>query len=293
MPLPASPQTEAAQSRREWTTVISPRGDLLTLDLAELWRYRDLVALFVRRDFVATYKQTVLGPLWFLIQPLLTALVYTVVFGRMARLSTDGIPHVLFYMCGAVLWRYFSECLTKTSTTFSANAGIFGKVYFPRLAVPLSIVLSGLITLGFQFLVFLGLLGCYALGPEAVVPGPLILITPLLVLMLAALGLGLGLTVTALTVKYRDLRYLVSFAVQLFMFATPVIYPLSMVPERWRALAALNPLAPVLEAMRLAWLGSGDFSWARLGVAAAEIAVILLAGCALFSVTEKTFVDTV
>jgi lipopolysaccharide transport system permease protein len=273
--------------------VIRPKTGWFDLHLADLWRYRDLTMLFVWRDFVAQYKQTVLGPLWHLIQPLFTTLLFTVIFGRIAKLPTDGIPPMLFYMAGVTAWSYFSECLNRTSSTFLANAGIFGKVYFPRLCVPVSAVISNLIKFGIQFGLFLGFLVFFWLKGAAIHPNIAILLTPILLLMMAALGLGTGIIVSALTTKYRDLQVLVGFGVQLAMYATPVIYPLSIFPNSARWIIVVNPMAPIIEAFRYAFLGEGLFSWAYLGISAGVIAVILFVGIVLFNHVERTFMDTV
>jgi lipopolysaccharide transport system permease protein len=276
-----------------WDLIIRPQTGWFDLHLADLWRYRDLTMLFVWRDFVAQYKQTVLGPLWHLLQPLFTTLLFTVIFGRIAKLPTDGIPPMLFYMAGVTAWTYFAECLNRTSTTFVQNAGIFGKVYFPRLTVPLSVVISNLIKFAIQFALFLGFLAYFWLRGAAVHPNSAILLTPILLLMMAALGLGVGIIVSALTTKYRDLQVLVTFGVQLAMYATPVIYPLSMFPNSARWMVILNPMAPIIEAFRYAFLGEGLFSVAYLGISAGIIGGILFLGIVLFNHVERTFMDTV
>lgn len=276
-----------------WTQVIQPHGRLLDLRLRELWAYRDLVALLVYRDFVAQYKQTILGPAWHFVQPLLITLVFLLVFSRIARLPTDGLPPFLFYLAGTVLWSYFAGVLTRTSNTFVANAGILGKVYVPRLVLPVSVLLSQLIGFSIQFLLFLVVLGAYAASGAPVHPGAWILATPLLLLMIAALGLGAGILVAALTTRYRDLAVLVGFGVQLLMYASPIIYPLSAIPEPWRSWAALNPVAPIVEAFRLAFLGAGTVSAGSLAGSAAIITVLLLAGVVQFNRVERTFMDTV
>ncbi|WP_028587878.1 ABC transporter permease [Desulfocurvus vexinensis] len=273
--------------------VIGPRSGWLDLDLRELWAARDLVALFVRRNVLAQYKQTALGPLWFVLQPLLTTLVFTVVFGRVARLPTDGLPQALFYLCGVVAWRFFADCLTTVSSCLRANAALLGKVYFPRLAVPLAVVLTGAVTFVVQFAIFLCVLGYFLWAGAPAAPGPWALLTPALVLLMAALGLGLGLLVAALTVRYRDLGFVVAFGVQLLLFASPVIYPLSLVPEGWQALALANPMAAILEALRFGLLGQGLAPGLPLGVAAAVSLGVLLLGLAAFSRVEKNFMDTV
>lgn len=276
-----------------WTQVITPHGRLFDLKLGELWHYRDLIMLFVRRDFVAQYKQTILGPAWHFIQPLLTTVMFTVVFGYIARIPTDGVPPFLFYMAGTVLWNYFSAVLTGTSGTFTSNAGIFGKVYFPRLAVPLAGLLSRLIAFAIQWVFFLGFLGYFMLRGADVAPNAWVLAMPLVLLVMAALGLGLGVIVSALTTRYRDLTVVVGFGVQLLMYATPVIYPLSVLPEPYRSWMALNPIAPVMELFRHAFLGTGAVSVWLLVYSVAITAVILFVGVVMFNRVERTFMDTV
>ena len=277
----------------DWSLIIRPKTGWFDLHLADLWRYRDLTTLFVWRDFVAQYKQTILGPLWHLLQPLFTTILFTLIFGRVAKLPTDNIPPMLFYMAGVTAWTYFSECLNRTSTTFLANAGIFGKVYFPRLCVPLSVVISNLIKFAIQFALFLAFLAFFWMKGAPIHPNISILLTPILLLMMAALGLGTGIIVSALTTKYRDLQVLVTFGVQLAMYATPVIYPLSMFPNSARWIIVVNPMAPIIEAFRYAFLGQGLFSWGYLGISAAIIAAILFIGIVLFNHVERTFMDTV
>lgn len=277
----------------DWSLIIRPKTGWFDLHLADLWRYRDLTTLFVWRDFVAQYKQTILGPLWHLLQPLFTTILFTLIFGRIAKLPTDNIPPMLFYMAGVTAWTYFSECLNRTSTTFLANAGIFGKVYFPRLCVPLSVVISNLIKFAIQFALFLAFLAFFWMKGTPIHPNISILLTPIFLLMMAALGLGVGIIVSALTTKYRDLQVLVTFGVQLAMYATPVIYPLSIFPNSARWIAILNPMAPIIEAFRYAFLGQGLFSWSYLGISAGITAGILFLGIVLFNHVEKTFMDTV
>ena len=273
--------------------MIRPQRSWFALPLGELWQYRDLVMLFVRRDFVAVYKQTILGPLWYLIQPLLTTLVFTIIFGKIARLPTDGLPQFLFYMSGTVIWSYFAECLNKTSQTFISNAQLFGKVYFPRLTVPVSILLSNLVALAIQFALFLVFLAYFWLDGSKVQPNWWVLLTPVLLLMMAGLGLGFGITVSSMTTRYRDLRFLVTFGVQLWMYATPVIYPISSVPERFQSLIRLNPLTPILETFRYAFLGAGTVSIPNLLYSFVFMLVIMLIGTLIFNKVEATFMDTV
>lgn len=279
--------------RDAWTLVIDAKSRWFDIDVKELWHYRDLVLLFVRRDFTSVYKQTALGPLWFILQPLLTTLVFTVIFGNVAGLSTDGLPKVLFYLSGVVAWRYFADCLTKTSQTLRSNAHIFGKVYFPRLAVPLSVVLSNLIPFVLQFGIFLLFLVYFSWGGATFGPTAWVAAVPLLVLLMAMLGLGMGLLITAMTIKYRDLSFLVGFGVQLLMYASPVIYPLSMIPDQYRVYALANPMTPVIETFRYAFLGRGVVALDHLALSAAVITGILVLGLGVFSRVEKNFMDTV
>lgn len=284
------PTTENDQ---QWSKVIRPHRNWFNLRLDELWRYRDLVLLLVRRDFVAQYKQTILGPLWHLIQPLLTTLVFTVIFGNIANLSTDGLPPFLFYMAGNVIWSYFAGVITTTSNTFIANAHIFGKVYFPRLAMPVSVLISRIIGFGIQFLLFLALAIYFWQNGAAIQPNLWILATPVLLLLMGSLGMGCGIIISALTTRYRDLAVLVTFGVQLLMYATPVVYPLSSVPEQYRLLVVLNPITPLVETFRYAFLSAGTVSIAHLAYSAVVSILLLTAGTALFNLVERTFMDTV
>lgn len=287
------PQIRDSDDAEQWSLVIKPKTGWFDLHLSDLWRYRDLVMMFVRRDFVSLYKQTLLGPLWFVIQPLLTTLTFTVIFGNIAQLSTDGLPKILFYLSGITAWNYFSDCLLKTSETFSSNAGLFGKVYFPRLAVPLSIVISNLIKFGIQLGLFLAFYIYFLVQGAAIKPNATLLLFPILLLMMAALGLGTGIIVSSLTTRYRDLRFLVQFGVQLLMFSTPVIFPLSKIPEQYRWILIANPMTPIIETFRYAFLGTGTFSWELLGFSAFITVIILTLGVLLFNHVEKTFMDTV
>jgi lipopolysaccharide transport system permease protein len=278
---------------QQWTTVIKPRNGWVDLHFSELWHYRDLVLLFVRRDFIAVYKQTILGPIWFFLQPIFSTVVFTIIFGKIAKISTDGLPQVLFYLSGTIMWNYFSTCLTKTSDTFVANSGIFGKVYFPRMAVPVSVVITNLLTFGIQFLLFLILLFCFLACGTLVRLNWWFLFTPVLLIEMAMLALGFGIIISSMTVKYRDLSYLVSFGVQLWMYATPIVYPLSQIPANWQWLYILNPMSAIVETFRFAFLGAGMASLSFLGLSFAITIVILAIGIILFSRVEKTFMDTV
>ena len=282
-----------AADGESWSLVIRPQRNLFDLRLGELWQYRDLISLFVRRDFVSVYKQTILGPLWYLIQPILTTITFTVIFGRIARLPTDGLPQFLFYMSGTVVWTYFAECLNKTSNTFITNSQLFGKVYFPRLAVPISILISNLIAFSIQFLLFLCFMFYFWLSGAAIKPNLWVLFTPVLVVMMAGLGLGFGIIVSSLTTRYRDLRFLVTFGVQLWMYVTPVIYPVSSIPERFRGLIQANPITPIVETFRYAFLGAGSVNILNLLYSAGFMLVVLVIGVLLFNRIEATFMDTV
>lgn len=281
------------QDDNNWDLVIRPKRAWWDLRLDQVWRYRDLVLLFVRRDFVAQYKQTILGPLWFLIQPLMTTLIFTVVFGQIAALPTDGLPQFLFYLSGNVIWAYFAQCLTKTSDTFIANQGIFGKVYFPRLVMPISVLISNMITFAIQFLLFLGFVIFFIISGTDIQLTYYVLLLPLLLFLMAGHGLGFGIIVSSMTTKYRDLRFLVTFGVQLWMYATPVIYPVSAIPERWQWVATVNPITPIVETFRYAFLGAGTFSWIMLGYSFVAMLVVFFLGVILFNRVEQTFMDTV
>lgn len=277
----------------KWTTIIKPKTKLLDLNLKELWQYKDLIVMFVKRDFKTLYKQTILGPLWVVINPMLTTLMFTVVFGGIANISTDGMPQFVFYMAGNTVWSYFSICLTKTANTFISNSAVFGKVYFPRLVSPISTVLSGLINFFVQFTMFMVFVIYYAMSGNAVQPNIYILLTPILLLLIAMLSLGFGIIISSLTTKYRDLSILVTFGVQLWMYATPVVYPISQIPLHWRNLMLLNPIAPIVETFRYAFLGSGTIPWFYLGISVITTIVVLFIGIVLFNKVQKTFMDTI
>ena len=279
--------------QEKWTTIIKPKTGWFDVNLKELIQYKDLIIMFVKRDFKTLYKQTILGPLWIIINQLLTTLMFTVVFGNIANISTDGMPQIVFYMLGTTVWTYFSSCLTKTSTTFTGNAAIFGKVYFPRLVTPISTIISGLINFGVQFLMFLGFMVYFMIKGSPIHPNLYILITPLLLVQLAALALGFGIIISSLTTKYRDLAVLVTFGVQLWMYATPVVYPASQISGSLKTLMMLNPVSPIVESFRYAFLGCGSIPWGYLGISVITTLVVLVIGVVLFSRVEKTFMDTV
>lgn len=274
-------------------TVIRPSSGWFDLHLGDLWRYRDLILLFVRRDFVAVYKQTILGPLWFLLQPLLTTVMFTLVFGRLAGIPTDGVPPFLFYLSGVLPWNYFAGCLNQTSNTFVANANLFGKVWFPRLTVPVAAVINNLATLAVQSILLLACYVYFLSRGAAISPTAAIFAMPLLLVQLAALGLGCGIIVSSLTTRYRDLVHLVAFGVQLWMFATPVVYPSSRIPEGWSWAVTANPMAPVIEQVRHAILGTPGVAATDVVVSASVTVLLLACGVVLFSRVERSFVDTV
>lgn len=278
---------------KDWTLVIKPEKRLLDVDLKGVWRYRDLWYMYVKRDIVTVYKQTILGPLWFFIQPIFTTVMYMFVFGGLAGISTDGVPQPLFYLSGIMLWNYFSECFNGASNTFSANAGIFGKVYFPRLVVPLASLTSNLVKMLIQLLLFVAVYIYYMAVGSPVSINAYALLFPVLVLMLALHALSWGLIVSSLTSKYRDLRYLVGFGLQLFMYATPIIYPLSAAGDKFRWALELNPLTPIFEAFKYGVLGSGSLSWGGLLYSAVFMFVMLFFSIIIFNRVERNFMDTV
>ncbi|HVS90641.1 MAG TPA: ABC transporter permease [Mucilaginibacter sp.] len=285
-----------AQPEDNWDIEITPKHNLLDLRLKDTWHYRDLLLLLVRRDFVSFYKQTILGPIWFFIQPIITIVIYTVVFGTLAGIPVDGLPKPLFYLAGTIIWNYFAECLTKTSTVFKDNSAMLGKVYFPRLIMPLSIVMSNLIRFAVQFILFLILMIVYGAQGQPLAPNLILLLFPLLIVIIAALGLGLGMIISAVTTKYRDLAFVVTFGVPLLMYTTTVIYPLSVVLTKYPKyswLIKFNPITAVIETFRYGFLGRGSFSWELLGYSALVTTIILLLGIIVFNKVEKNFVDTV
>lgn len=283
----------SSKNQEDWDLVIKGHSSLFDINFGDIWRYRDLLFMFVKRDFVSFYKQTILGPLWFFIQPIFTTIVFTFVFGNLARISTDGLPHYLFYLSGITAWNYFSDCLTKTSTVFKDNANIFGKVYFPRLIMPLSIVVSNLVRFGVQLLLLLLMMTYFGLNGANFQVTYGVFFFPVLVLLMALLGLGIGLIITALTTKYRDLTFLVTFGVQLLMYGTTVIYPLSAAPEKYKIIIELNPMTGIIEAFRFAFLGKGEFTLGSVGYSAIFTIIVLILGIIIFNKTEKNFVDTI
>lgn len=277
----------------EWDMIIRPQRTWWDLRLGDLWHYRDLIRLLVWRDFIAVYKQTILGPLWYLIQPIISTIVFTVIFNGIAKLPTDGLPPFLFYMAGNTIWGYFAACLTSTSNTFTANAGIFGKVYFPRLAIPISVVISNIISFGIRLSMFIIFLIYFLLSGSDLHPNLWILFLPVLLLIMAGLGLGLGIIISSLTTKYRDLQQLLGFGIQLLMYASPVIYPLSSVPANWRWLLLANPVTPIIEMFRYSFLGISSLGPVYLIYSIAFMFVVLFIGVMIFNRVENNFMDTV
>lgn len=278
---------------QDYNTVIKPKDKLLQIDFKEIWQYRDLYSMFVKRDIITQYKQTVLGPVWFFIQPAITTIMYMIVFGGIANIPTDGLPEPMFYLAGIVCWQYFSDCLNKTSSTFTANQGIFGKVYFPRLIVPLATVSSNLVRMGIQFLLFIAVYIFYVLSGVSVAPNIYILLLPLLVFMLAGLSLGFGIIISSMTTKYRDMTILFSFIVQLWMYATPIIYPLSTMSPKKQTFMILNPVTSIVETFKYGTMGVGTFSWGALAYSFGFMVVLLVIGIVVFNKVQRSFMDTV
>jgi lipopolysaccharide transport system permease protein len=278
---------------QEWDLIIEGSSSLFDLKFKDVWHYRDLLIMFVKRDFVSFYKQTILGPIWFFIQPLFTTVIYTFIFGRLAGMGTDSLPQPLFYLAGITAWNYFADCLTKTSTVFRDNTQIFGKVYFPRIILPLSIVTSNLIKFGVQLLLLFAAIIYYNSTGYSINLGWAIFVFPLLVFLMAILGLGLGLIVTALTTKYRDLAFLVNFGTQLLMYTTTVVYPLSAIPEKIKKLIILNPMTGIIETFRYSLFGKGEFSSWSLGYSCLIALIVIVLGVVSFNRTEKSFIDTI
>lgn len=283
------------EDKEHWDLVLKPTSKWYDVRLKEVWKFKDLLFMFVKRDFVAVYKQTVLGPLWLIIQPVLTTITFTVIFGNIAKIGTGGVPSLLFYMAGLTLWSYFADCITKTSNTFVANASVFGKVYFPRLIMPLSILFSNLIKLGVQFVLFLIIWIYYYSTNASIHPNSYLLLVPLLIIIMAGLGLGFGLIISALTTKYRDLAFLITFGVQLLMYASPIVYPLSIVSDKYKILLLLNPLTSIIETFKYAFIGVGYFNGIEfwLGYSCLFMIVIVAIGIVIFNKVEKSFMDTV
>ncbi|TDB63464.1 ABC transporter permease [Arundinibacter roseus] len=278
----------------QWDLEIQPESSFFELNWRELWHYRDLILLFVRRDIVSTYKQTILGPIWFFIQPILTTLTYVIIFGNIAGISTGGVPKILFYLAGITLWNYFQECLMKTSDTFILNQNLFGKVYFPRLAIPISIVISNLFKFFIQLALFLVAWVYFLLQAESPIqPNGTLALFPVYLLLMSGLGFSFGVLISSLTTKYRDLRFLIQFGVQLLMYGTPIVYPLEIVPDKYRLLLLANPITSVIEAFKYSFLGQGYFSWFGLGYSLIFMVICLFLSILVFNRVEKTFMDTV
>jgi lipopolysaccharide transport system permease protein len=276
-----------------WTTVIKPKNKLLEVNFGELWQYRDLLTMFVKRDIVTEYKQTILGPVWYFVQPALTTIMYMIIFGSIAKISTDGLPQPMFYLAGIVCWQYFADCLNKTSATFTVNQKIFGKVYFPRLIVPLSTVTSNLVRMGIQFLLFIAVYLYFIIAGVKVAPNIYALLIPVLIIMLAGLALGFGILISSLTTKYRDLTILFTFIVQLWMYATPVIYPLSVMSPQRQWIMALNPVTSIIETFKYGTMGIGTFSWGSLAYSFVFMLGLLAVGVVVFNKVQRSFMDTV
>ena len=279
--------------QEHWDLTINPHSKWYDLRIKEIFKYKDLLFLFVKRDFVSIYKQTILGPLWFFLQPIITAITFTVIFGNLAKISTDGLPQILFYMCGITLWNYFADTLTKTSDTFSSNANIFGKVYFPRMIVPLSVVVSNLIKLAIQFLLFLGIWIYYLIQSDLIHPNKMLVLIPFLIILIGFMALSFGIIISSLTTKYRDLKFLVTFGIQLMMYASPIVYPLSIVPEKYKWIIVANPVTSIIETFKYAFLGVGEFSWLYLVYSTLFTIILFMIGLVIFHRVEKSFMDTV
>lgn len=279
--------------KQVWTEEIKSENSLMSINFKEIWHYRDLLLMLLKRDFITFYKQTILGPIWFFVQPILTALIYLVLFGEIAKLSTDGLPQIAFYLAGITIWNYFSDSLVKTSSVFQNNASIFGKVYFPRLIMPLSVVFSGLLKFAVQFLLFLAVVFYYAVIKGTIHPNIWMLATPFLILLMAAFSLGLGMIFSSMTTKYKDLNFLLAFGVQLYMYATPVVYPISAIPQKYKWIVNSNPLTSIFECFRYGFLGSGNFEPISLLYTTIFILILLFSGTVIFNKVEKSFMDTV
>ncbi|MDU1889288.1 MAG: ABC transporter permease [Dysgonomonas sp.] len=282
--------------KEHWDIVIKPRGNNFSLNLREIWKYRDLIKMYIHRDVVTVYKQTVLGPLWYVIQPLFTTVIYMFVFGGIADIPTDGLPHMLFYLSGILMWNYFSECLGKTQGTFAGNAGVFSKVYFPRMVVPISGTISTLVKLAIQLATFLVVYLYYYLDGANIQPNIYILLLPLLIAMTAGMAIGFGIIISSMTTKYRDLSILFTFVISLWMYATPIIYPLSAIPEsynQYKWIIELNPMTSIVETSRYAFMGVGAFSWESIGYSFVVTVIVLVIGTWIFNKVERNFIDVV
>lgn len=278
---------------QSWTEEIKSNEGLFTVNLKEVWQYRDLLWMLVKRDYVTFYKQTILGPIWFFIQPMMTTFVYVFLFGRLANLPTDGAPQIIFYLTGIIIWNYFSESLTKVSTVFKDNSAMMGKVYFPRLIMPISIVVSALMKFAIQFTLFIIMVLYFTLIENSLNPNLWILATPFLLILMASFSLGMGMIFSSLTTKYKDLVFLLTFGIQLFMYATPVVYSLSSVPDKYKWIILANPLTPIFECFRYGFLGVGSFDSFSLIISSSYIIIILVVGILVFNKVEKNFMDTV
>lgn len=285
--------SDRVESVDEWDMILQPKTGWLDIDIIEIWSYRSLIAQFVRRDFVTFYKQTILGPLWYIIQPLFTTLVFTIIFGRVAKIPTDDLPPFLFYMAGNVMWGYFSGTLMQTSNTFVANSKMFGKVYFPRITVPISVVISNMLQFLIQLALFMGFYFYFLIKGVPINPTWWILGLPILVLQMALLSLGLGTLISSLTTKYKDLRFSMGFFIQLWMYATPVVYPLTQVPDWLLPYYILNPMVALVESFRYAFFGTSSIQWSHISLSWIITVAILFLGIIIFSRQEKTFMDTV
>ena len=281
-------------TENDWDLIITPNRRLLDINLIDIVRYRDLLFLFIKRDLTTFYKQTILGPLWFFIQPFISTIIFSFIFNRIAKIPTEEIPPYLFYMSGIIAWNYFSDCLTTTSNTFTSNANIFGKVYFPRIIIPLSKVISGLSKFFIQFILFMGLyFYYYFIGNQSIDLNFNLIFIPLLIFQMGLLGQGLGMIITSLTTKYRDLSYLLNFGIQLLMYASPIVYPLSIVPEKYRVIIISNPMTPIIEIFRNALLGTGKIDLFMLFHSLFTTFILFIVGLLIFNKVEKTFIDTV
>ena len=281
------------KKQKNWDIYIKPKTGWLDINIKELFKYKDLIYLFVKRDFVTFYKQTILGPLWYVIQPLINTIVFTIIFGKLAKISTDGIPPFIFYMAGTVVWGYFATCISLTSNTFNSNADIFGKVYFPRIAIPIANVIISLLQFLIQFIIFIIFLLYFKGQGSLINPNMNVFLLPLIILQMAILGLGFGILISSLTTKYKDLVFVMSFFVQLWMYATPIVYPLSIIPEKYRFLAAMNPMTSVVEIFRGAFLGASSIELNDIFISVSFTLLIFFLGLLMFNRVEKSFMDTI